>query len=199
MPMKAPEFIEADLIEEKQAEAVALADESVREAVTPIPEAVNTVDWTTELRAQLKAELLAELKRDLPAAPPVAQGTIPIDLPKNQDIKPPSFKKHYRSETYPELVMQKLDMTALDRGERPQSNPLPGETINFRMTHLYTNDDDTIRQLEWVLRERVGTGSFYEDDGVGVYECTAGCDYKTASLTGFKVHMLSRHQIEVGL
>jgi len=201
MPSKATaEFIETDLIEEREAEVDALTQPD-RDATTPILEAITPVDWE-RMRAMID-EAVAQ-KNTAPAP----MGTVPVALATNVDPRPPSFKKHYRCDVTPELQIQRLDMNALDRGERPQANALPGEWIKFRMGHHYTSNDNDIRQIEW-MRTRSGHSadgsatmggnrSIYESDGGDVYHCTAGCRYETASKNAWISHMWVTHEMEVG-
>lgn len=211
-------YIADHLILEKQAEEAALdapVDTSYREV--PPPAASTGDQWETTFLAQIQGMIATEVARavssSLPPAPPApapSAGTIPVPLTHPEPTPLPGFTgKHYRNDHNPQAIIQRLDMTALDRGERPQSNPLLGEYIIFRMGHLYTDDPDVIRQLEW-MRKRPqlspdqsqtmgGNPSIYEDDGEGVYHCDQGCvNYHTASRNAWAAHMLSTHQIEVG-
>jgi hypothetical protein len=165
--------------------------------------AATSNDWGIELRQVIQAEVAAVFA----TRGGFTQGTVPFELTPQPPPAPPSFKKHYRCDLSPEIVIQLLDMSALERDERPQANPLPGQYIKFRMGHLYTNDDNVISQLEW-MRTRAtyssdmestlgGNPSIYEDDGSQVYRCPQGCDFYTASKNAFNAHMMGTHQVQV--
>ena len=133
------------------------------------------------------------------------QASIPQPMLPAQEPAPPSYKKHYRCDTHPDLQILALDMSSLDRGDRPSANPIPGEWIKFRRGHLYTSDDNVIRQIEHMKgrpavssdgqRSLGGNPSIYEDDDADIFRCTAGCDYITASKNAWKAHMMATHQV----
>lgn len=227
-----PEFVPDDLIEDKEAETEALAA-----AITPIPEAVNPLgqiefnanpmpenadspvvltepepkpDWQDELMKSLRVNLQEMVAQEVAKSSPVKPvGTVPVDLSNQPPATPPSFKKHYRCDANPNMQIQRLDMSALDRGERPSANPLPGEFIHFQRGHLFTDNDNDIRQIEWMKNRPAfsndltqtmgGNPSIYEDDGVDLYHCSQGCDYKTPSKNAWKAHMWGTHQVQVGM
>ena len=197
----APEFIDESLIETKEAEAAALAAPVGRVVFDPAP--APATDWQGSLLTQMEQMVEAVVEKRIQANPPAPMGTVPFDLVKAPPAAPPSYKKHYRCDTYPELVIQRIDMTALDRGERLAQNALPGEVIKFRMGHLYTSDDNDIAQIEWMRSPSYGAGvssvnpGIYEDGGTGIYRCTQGCDFVTADKDGYIAHMASRHMEEV--
>jgi hypothetical protein len=122
---------------------------------------------------------------------------------------PPKFAKHYRCDSYPELTIQEKDMTALDRGERPESFPIPGSYIKFTRGHCFLQDKDVnkIRQIE-AMRNAPGTlsngesgggnPSIYEDDGADIFRCSQGCEnFITASKNAYKAHMRATHGVEI--
>jgi hypothetical protein len=105
------------------------------------------------------------------------------------------------------LMIQEMDMSSIERGERPQSNPIVGQYIKFRMGHLYTSDENQIAQIEWMISHAPltsdgqdvvgGFPAIYEDDGAQIYHCTAGCGFVTASWNSYKSHMRATHDIVV--
>jgi len=163
--------------------------------------AASSNDWQQEFLGQIQGLVAAEV-----AKLQVNMGTVPVEMTSPPPVVPLSFKKHYRCDIAPELVIQRLDMTSLDRGERPQANPLPGEYIKFRMGHLHTSDDDIIAQIEWMKNRPTytpdmqgtlgGNPSIYEDDGGDVFRCPQGCDFVTASKNAWKAHMWGTHQVQ---
>lgn len=122
------------------------------------------------------------------------------DLPQ---VEPPRFKYHFRCDSSPELKIQAMDMRAVDRGDRPQDFPIPNQWITFRLGHLQTNDENTARQIRWMM-ERPSVGelgqtiggnqSIYEDDGSVLFRCP-DCDFVTASSNGFKAHRRASHGV----
>jgi hypothetical protein len=166
--------------------------------------AATSNDWQQEFLGQIQGLVAAEV-----AKLQVSVGTVPVEMTSPPPVAPLSFKKHYRCDAAPELVIQQLDMSALDRDERPQANPLPGEYIKFRMGHLYTSDDGVIAQIEWMKNRPTytpdmqgtlgGNPSIYEDDGADVYRCTQGCDFVTASKNSWEAHMWGTHQVQAKL
>lgn len=113
----------------------------------------------------------------------------------------PSFKYHFRCDVSPELKVQMLDMSAIDRGERPQDYPLAGRWITFRLGHLQTNDENVARQIKWMMERPSisgdgqtigGNPSIYEDDGSVIFKCP-DCDFVTASANGYKAHRRATH------
>lgn len=207
------ETIDATLLAEKQAqeEALTLAPEPGESAYSD-----TTEQWQGTFLTQIQGMIDEAVDRAVsssllvPAPPPpspVTQGTVPFELPTTPPTPPPTYKKHYRCDVTPEIQIQRLDMTSLDRGERPSANPLPGEWIKFLRGHFFTSDDDVIRQIEWMKgRSQLssdqsqtmgGNPSIYEDDDSPVYRCSAGCDYSTASKNAWIAHMWGTHQLEV--
>lgn len=123
-----------------------------------------------------------------------------------QYVPPAKFKKHYRNDVAPNLKIQELDMSSLDRDDRPQSNPISGRWIQFRSGHLHTNSDNVIRQIDYMMNRDMyahdgeetvgGNPSIYEDDGADIYRCAQGCtDFITASKASWKAHMRSVHGV----
>ncbi len=166
--------------------------------VDPLKPAVVSSPDIEQLVADAVAKLLAKGVLNIPSAAGVVQPPAPVV---------PSFKKHYRNDLNPDLIIQAMDMSALDRDERPQANPIPGKYYKFRLGHLYTNDDNVIRQLDYMSSRPMyngegdtvgGNPSIYEDDGEVVYRCTAGCeDAVFASKRGYKAHMRGTHGVDI--
>lgn len=71
-------------------------------------------------------------------------GAVPFGIP---DL--PEGTAHYVSDER-HLTVMKLDMTSLDRGEKPHQNPLH-EYIQFSNGNLITDEEDVIRQLDWMI------------------------------------------------
>jgi hypothetical protein len=167
------------------------------------------------LREELQ-KLLPSILGNLPTQPYEAYGKDSIvatrsstPLPMNEKaFNPPKrYKKHYRCDVSPSLKIQLLDMSSLDVNERPQSTPIPGQWIEFHRGHLYTDDDNVIRQIEWMRNRAMyspdgqttlgGNPSIYEDDGAEIFRCTQGCDFVTASRNSWKAHMWATHGTQV--
>lgn len=145
-----------------------------------------------QLVADAVAKLLARGVGNIPAQP--------VQPPAPQV---PEYKKHYRNDLRPDEIIQRLDMSALDRGERPQANPIPGSYIKFRLGHLYTNDDNDIRQIEWMASRQAtdaeggtigGAPHIYEDDGSVLLHC-ARCEKTFASKAAYDAHMRGVHGV----
>lgn len=166
--------------------------------INPAQPAVVQSPDIDQLVADAVAKLVAKGVINIPAAAAQVQPPAP-EVPK--------YKKHYRNDLNPDLIIQALDMSALDRGERPQANPVPGKYIRFRLGHLYTNDDNTIRQLDYMSTRPMynsdgetvgGNPAIYEDDGEVVFRCTAGCeDAVFASKKAYKAHMRGLHGVDI--
>jgi hypothetical protein len=103
----------------------------------------------------------------------------------------------------PHVKIQAMDMSALDRGERPQDNPLFGHWYEFHVGHFQTNDENAARQLHWMMEnvpvdaqgQTVGGNlAIYEDDNSVVYKCPdPECPFVTASPAGYKAHRRATH------
>lgn len=151
-----------------------------------------------DIAAIVQAEVAKALAGYTPAAPPQPIPVIP-ELPK--------YAKHYRNDLNPDIQIQELDMTALDRGERPQANPIPGSYIKFRLGHLYLQDKDEnkIRQIEYMKSRPMytmegdtvgGNPAIYEDTGEVLYECRfCGPEAKFATKAAYDAHRAGLHGV----
>lgn len=169
------------------AEQLAKQAEEVGATVAGVAPHADPVDIAAIVRAEL-AKLLAQ---QAPAAAPV---TIPE-----------RYKRVYRCDLYPNLMIQALDMSALDRGERPQSYPIPGLYYQFRNGRFATNDDNAIRQLDWMIATPSqvngevagGNPAIYVDDGGATYRCTRCEDFITSSRNAYIAHMKALHGVDI--
>lgn len=148
------------------------------------------------------AQLVQDAVAKLLAAGVVNLPSQPV-APKAPEV--PNYKKHFRNDLRPDEIIQRLDMSALDRGERPQANPIPGSYIKFRLGHLYTNDDNDIRQIEWMISRPAtdsegntigGAPHIYEDDGSVLLHCAVH-EKTFASKAAYDAHMRSVHGVGV--
>lgn len=71
-------------------------------------------------------------------------GNVPAGIPKI-----PEGAAHYVSDER-HLLLVELDMSALDRGERPVDNPTT-TYIKFTNGNLVTSEPNVIRQLDWMI------------------------------------------------
>jgi hypothetical protein len=122
------------------------------------------------------------------------------EAPKS-DFVPHQFKYHFRNDVNPSVKIQAMDMSAIDRGERPQDNPLYGHWYEFHVGHFQTDDENAARQLKWMMEnvpvdangQTVGGNlAIYEDDNSVIFRCPQ-CDFVTASPSGYKAHRRATH------
>lgn len=153
-----------------------------------------------QLQDIIKASVAEETRKAIEKAgiaAPLAESSGDPTTPKFE------FKKHYRCDVSPNLKIQALDMTGVEYGARPQDSPLNGEWIEFRLGHYFTNNDNHIAQIEWMMQRQSvdaegqtigGNPSIYEDDGTSIFRCPH-CDFVTASPNGFKAHLRASHGV----
>jgi hypothetical protein len=122
------------------------------------------------------------------------------EAPKS-DFVPHKFRYHFRNDVNPSVKIQAMDMSALDRGERPQDNPLYGHWYEFHVGHFQTDDENAARQMKWMMNnvpvdaagQTVGGNlAIYEDDNSVIFRCPQ-CDFVTASPSGYKAHRRATH------
>jgi hypothetical protein len=152
------------------------------------------------------AKLLDQKIEELAAKGLLRPATV-AEQPASPVPIPATYKKHYRCDVAPNVTIQELDMSALDRGERPQANPLAGRYITFHLGHLYTADDNVIRQIEHFnqrpkydasgLETLGGLPEIYEDDGGDIYRCPHNCEFVTASRKSWVAHLRAVHNQQV--
>jgi hypothetical protein len=174
---------------------------SLISSFAPTPDE-NQIDWAAvaaENKRQQDAAIAAAVQSALAE---LGLANLASPAPKEEFVAP-SFKYHFRNDVSPHVKIQAMDMSALDRGERPQDNPLIGHWYAFHVGHFQTNDENAARQLRWMMSnvpvdsngQTVGGNlAIYEDDNSVIYRCPdPSCDFVTASPAGFRAHRRATH------
>lgn len=160
----------------------------------------NVVDWAAVAAENQRArqEEIQAAVRDALAQMGINQSS---DVAPKSDFVPHKFKYHFRNDVSPSVKIQAMDMSAIDRGERPQDNPLYGHWYEFHVGHFQTDDENAARQLKWMMSnvpvdaqgQTVGGNlAIYEDDNSVIFRCPQ-CDFVTASPAGYKAHRRATH------
>jgi len=165
-------------------------------AQTPDDPAVSWSDVAAE-NQRVQEELIQKAVQDALNKMGLQQNN---EAPKS-DFVPHKFKYHFRNDVNPSVKIQAMDMSAVDRGERPQDNPLYGHWYEFHVGHFQTDDENAARQLKWMMEnvpvdsngQTVGGNlAIYEDDNSVIFRCPQ-CDFVTASPSGYRAHRRATH------